>query len=305
MDVSPVVNALQKSEVLTGVPMSGHTSFRVGGPADAMLLPACADEILRALTLCREAGIPVTVIGNGTNLVVRDGGIRGLVIKIGQGMSGVSFDGSRVTAQGGARLMTLAAAAVNEKNLAGLAFAAGIPGSVGGAVAMNAGAYCSEIKDVVTKVRYIDPATLTVDERIVSEGDFWYRGSVFMDRGFIVTEAKFALSPDDGSEKRRMEAYLASRRQKQPVTLPSAGSVFKRPQGYYAGALIEQAGLKGVSIGGAKVSELPAGFIVNTGGATAKDVTSLIELVRQRVFEHSGVMLCPEVKIIGEERSWN
>lgn len=305
MDVSPVVNALGKSEILTGVPMSSHTSLRVGGPADAMLLPASADEILRALILCKEAGIPVTVIGNGTNLVVRDGGIRGLVIKIGQRMSGVSFDGCRVAAQAGARLMTLAAAAVNEKNLAGLAFAAGIPGSVGGAVAMNAGAYCSEIKDVVTKVRYIDPASLTIEERVVSGGDFRYRGSVFMEKGFIVTAAEFALSPDDGSEKQRMEAYLASRRQKQPVTLPSAGSVFKRPQGYYAGALIEQAGLKGVSIGGAQVSELHAGFIVNTGGAAAKDVTRLIELVQKRVFEHSGVMLYPEVRIIGEERSWN
>jgi UDP-N-acetylmuramate dehydrogenase len=302
MNVMPVVNALRNCEILTGVSMSKHTSFRVGGPADAMLLPTSADEILRALALCKDAGVPVTIIGNGTNLVVRDGGIRGLVIKIGQGMSGVSFSGVRATAQGGARLMTLAATAVNEKKLGGMAFAGGIPGSIGGAVAMNAGAYGAEMKDVVKKVWYIDPESMTICERVIAEGDFWYRGSIFIEKGYIVTQAEFEFWPDDGSEKQRMEEYLACRREKQPVTLPSAGSVFKRPQGHYAGALIEQAGLKGVSIGGAQVSELHAGFIVNTGNATAKDVIRLIELVQQRVYAHSGVMLCPEVKIIGEEQ---
>ncbi|MGI6193356.1 MAG: UDP-N-acetylmuramate dehydrogenase [Christensenellales bacterium] len=302
MDVTPVVNALKGSEVLTGVPMSRHTSFRLGGPADAMLLPNSTEEILRALAVCKEAGVPFTVIGNGTNLVVKDGGIRGLVIKIGQGMSRISFDGNRATAQAGARLMTLASVSINEKKLAGLAFAGGIPGSVGGAVMMNAGAYDSEIKDVVRKVRYVDPVQLKLCEREIAEGDFWYRGSVFMEQGYVVVEAEFALSPDDGTEKQKLEDYLARRKKKQPLTMPSAGSVFKRPQGHYAGALIEQAGLKGVSVGGAQVSTLHAGFIVNTGNATAKDVISLIELIQKRVYAQSGVMLCPEVRIIGEEQ---
>jgi len=305
MDVMPVVNALKGSEIQTGVPMSKHTSFRLGGPADAMLFPRSDDEILRAFALCKDAGVPVTVIGNGTNLVVRDGGIRGLVIKIGQGMGRIAFEGTRAVAQAGARLMTFASTAINEKKLAGLAFAGGIPGSVGGAVAMNAGAYGSEIKDVVRKVRYVDPESMTVVERKVEDGDFRYRSSVFLERGYVVLEAEFELAPDDGTEKQKLEEYLASRKKKQPVTLPSAGSVFKRPQGHYAGALIEQAGLKGVSVGGAQVSELHAGFIVNTGNATARDVITLIELIQKRVYEHSGVMLCPEVRIIGEERPWN
>ena len=302
MDVAPVIKVLTGSDIIADAPMSSHTSFRVGGPADAMLLPTCADEIIRALAVCRQANIPVTIIGNGTNLVVRDGGIRGLVIKIGSGMSKISFCGCRVTAQAGARLMTVAADACNVHNLSGLAFAGGLPGSVGGAVAMNAGAYGSEMKDIVKKIRYIYPEALSVFERTVSECDFGYRRSIFLDKGYIVIEAEFELMKDDGLEKQRMEDYLVSRRKKQPVTFPCAGSVFKRPQGHYAGALIEQAGMKGVSVGGAQVSELHAGFIVNTGGATAKDITSLIELIQKRVFEKSGVMLCPEVRIIGEEQ---
>lgn len=303
MDVMPVVNALKGSEILTGVPMSRYTSFRLGGPADAMLFPASEEEILRAFALCKDAGVPVTVIGRGTNLVVRDGGIRGLVIQIGQGMNRIAFDGNRITAQAGAKLMTLAAEAVYDHQLAGLAFAGGIPGSVGGAVAMNAGAYGMEIKDVVRKVRYIDPALLAIGELNAEACDFQYRNSVFLEKGYVVIEAEFELRPDmNGEEKQRHEELLASRRKKQPVTMPSAGSVFKRPQGHYAGALIEQAGLKGVSVGGAQVSELHAGFIVNTGSATAKDVITLIELIQKRVFEQSGVMLCPEVRIIGEEQ---
>lgn len=302
MDVSPVVEALSGCAVSMNVPMSKHTSFRVGGPADAMLLPASVGEVRRALAACREYGVPATVMGSGTNLVVRDGGIRGLVVKFDRNFAAYSFAGSTLIAQAGARLMALAASAVNEHRLAGFAFAGGIPGSVGGAIMMNAGAYDGEIRNIATRVRYIDPESLELNERICEMSDFRYRGSFFMDRGFVVVEAEFALSPDDGSEKAKLEDYLARRKKKQPLTLPSAGSIFKRPEGCFAGALIEQAGLKGMTVGGARVSELHAGFIVNANNATAKDITDLIALVQERVYAHAGILLSPEVRIIGEER---
>ena len=285
--------------VLEDEPMSRHTTFRVGGPADVLFLPANAEEIVWAMREARDLGEDCFVMGNGSNLLVKDGGVRGLVIVIGEPMSAVSVEGDILRAQAGASL-TRAAREAAAASLAGLAFASGIPGSVGGATAMNAGAYGGEIKDVLARALVLEdgkPVWKTPDALHMT-----YRNSDALRRGLVVLEAEFHLTPGD------REAILAEmgelarrRREKQPLSLPSAGSTFKRPEGHFAGALIEAAGLKGLQVGGAQVSELHAGFIVNAGGATARDVLDLIALVQARVLADSGVALEPEVRMIGEE----
>ena len=279
-------------------PMDRYTTFRIGGPADVMFFPETPQEILVAQALATESGVPVTVIGCGSNLLVSDAGIRGLVIALGKPFSRIEVRGNAIFAQAGARLSAVANAALAH-GLTGLEFASGIPGSVGGGAYMNAGAYGGQLSDVLTEVELLrDGMAVRVP---ASEMDFGYRHSAAMESGALITGATFALQPGDPEEIRaRMDDLNGRRRDKQPLEYPSAGSTFKRPEGYFAGALIEQAGLKGCRIGGAMVSEKHAGFIVNAGGATAQNVFELIMRVQHTVLDRSGVWLEPEVRLIGE-----
>ena len=279
-------------------PMERYTTFRIGGPADVMFFPETPQEILVAQALATESGVPVTVIGCGSNLLVSDAGIRGLVIALGKPFSRIEVRGNAIFAQAGARLSAVANAALAH-GLTGLEFASGIPGSVGGGAYMNAGAYGGQLSDVLTEVELLrDGMAVRVP---ASEMDFGYRHSAAMESGALITGATFALQPGDPEEIRaRMDDLNGRRRDKQPLEYPSAGSTFKRPEGYFAGALIEQAGLKGCRIGGAMVSEKHAGFIVNAGNATAQDVFELIMRVQHTVLDRSGVWLEPEVRLIGE-----
>ena len=282
-------------------PMRLHTSFRVGGPADVLFAPADEEELSSALELARRGGCPCTVIGNGSNLLVKDGGIRGLVIRLGENFAETRFEENEVFVCPGQSLARLAQMAM-EKSLAGLEFASGIPGSVGGAMAMNAGAYQGEMKQVAVGARLMDPKSGEVRSCTAEELALGYRDSRMLHTGEIVTLAHLRLQPGDKKEiLARMEDLNARRREKQPLNYPSAGSTFKRPEGHFAGALIEQAGLKGTRVGGAQVSEKHAGFISNAGGAAAKDILDLIGLVQDRVFDASGVMLQTEVRVLGED----
>ena len=288
----------REDQILVDEPMSRHTTFRVGGPADVLFLPERADQVRLALEAARTADVPAIVIGNGSNLLVRDKGIRGLVIALGEGFSEVRFDGDLVEAQAGVSLARLAAAA-QAHGLAGLEFASGIPGTLGGGCAMNAGAYGGQLSDVLIDTMVLmdgTERTLTRDEMQMG-----YRTTLPLREGGIVLSARFRLTPDDPEAiLARMKDLNARRRDKQPLNYPSAGSTFKRPEGHFAGALIEQAGLKGRRVGGAQVSEKHAGFVINTGDATAADVLALIEVIRDEVEARFGVRLEPEVRIIGE-----
>ncbi len=289
------------AQVLEHEPMARHTTLRVGGPAEILFSPASEKQLLFAVEAARSAGVPARIIGNGSNLLVLDGGLPGLTIRLGETFSEVSVDGSRITAQAGALLSRVAAAA-RDASLTGLEFASGIPGSVGGGMAMNAGAYGGQLSDVFESCRALDPETGIVSALTPAEMALGYRESAALSRGLIVTEATFRLTAGEREAiQARMDDLNARRRDKQPLSLPSAGSTFKRPEGYFAGALIEQAGLKGLRVGGASVSEKHAGFVVNDAGATAGDVLALIRLIQARVFEHSGVRLEPEVRILGTE----
>ena len=286
-------------QILENEPMSRHTTFRVGGPADVLFLPESEEQLVQALSIAREAGVPCVVIGNGSNLVVKDGGIRGLVIALGEGMAAIARAGETLTAWAGASLARVSAYA-QASGLSGLEFASGIPGTLGGGCAMNAGAYGGQLSDVLVDARVLldgEVRTLTVEEMQMG-----YRTSLPLRRGGIVISARFALTPDDPEAiAARMRELNARRRDKQPLNYPSAGSTFKRPEGYFAGALIEQAGLKGKRVGGAQVSEKHAGFIVNTGGATAADILTLIGTVQDEVADRFGVRLETEVRILGED----
>ena len=285
--------------VLMNEPMCRHTTFRVGGPADVMFFPQSSEELQRAMALARAQGADALVIGNGSNLVVRDGGVRGLVIVLGEHMARIGVEGACLRAQAGAMLARVSAAA-QEAGLSGLEFASGIPGTLGGGCAMNAGAYGGQLSDVLSCATVLldgEVRTLSRDEMQMS-----YRSTLPLRAGGIVLEAKFELHADDPAEiMARMKDLNARRRDKQPLNLPSAGSTFKRPEGHFAGALIEGCGLKGARVGGAQVSEKHAGFIVNTGGATASDILGLIALVQRRVLAETGVALETEVRIVGED----
>ena len=287
-------------QILENEPMSRHTTFRVGGPADALFLPESGAQVAAAMKAAQEAGVPAYVIGNGSNLLVKDGGIRGLVIALGEGMSAVSREGSTITAQAGASLARVAAFAQSE-GLAGLEFASGIPGTLGGGCAMNAGAYGGQLSDCLIDAEVLmggEARTLTA-----SEMEMGYRTTRPLREGGVVLSARFALTADDpGAIAARMRELNARRRDKQPLNYPSAGSTFKRPVGHFAGALIEGAGLKGRSVGGAQVSEKHAGFIINTGSADAADILGLIHLVQDEVRAKYGVELETEVRIIGEDK---
>lgn len=280
-------------------PMAGHTTFKTGGPADIMLLPESAEEITEAIKICKNNSLPCILIGNGSNLLVRDKGIRGVVIKLGKGFSRIEVKDCRVRAQAGALLSTVANAAY-KASLKGMEFAAGIPGSIGGAVCMNAGAYGGEMKDIIKEVTVFDGEKIKTISN--NEAEFEYRNSRIMKEKMTVLEAVMELEKGETEEiKALMDELAARRREKQPLDKPSAGSTFKRPEGHFAGKLIEEAGLRGFSIGGAQVSEKHCGFVVNRGGATSRDILELIDEIKRRVYDNSGVMLECEVRLIGEE----
>ena len=287
-------------ELLINEPMSKHTSFKIGGPADVIALPANEEELQALLKRAKDNGIPVTLIGNGSNLLVRDKGIRGLVIKLGNMLCKIEAEGERLSFGSGVSL-AVASRKAADLELTGMEFAVGIPGSIGGAVYMNAGAYDGEMSKVVESVRVIDTngdLMLLKAEQL----EFAYRKTKLQKSGLIVTEVNLKLEPgckDDITSK--MADFSHRRISKQPLELPSAGSMFKRPVGYFAGTLIEQTGLKGYTVGGAQVSEKHAGFVVNVGGATAADVLQLIKDVQNKVFSAHGVQLEPEVLVLGEE----
>ena len=303
MNIDAILTALRgfarEDQILLNEPMSGHTTFRVGGPADAMFLPASAEEVVAALDAAKRFGVPALVIGNGSNLIVRDGGIRGLVVALGEAFSDVTLEETVVTAQAGAPLSRVASFA-QANGLAGLEFASGIPGTLGGGCAMNAGAYGGQISDVLIDAQVLlngEVRTLTRDAMQMG-----YRSTLPLREGGVVLSARFGLKPDDPEAiLSRMKDLNARRRDKQPLNFPSAGSVFKRPEGHFAGAMIQEAGFKGRSVGGAQVSEKHAGFIVNAGGATAADVLALIGVVQDEVQARTGIRLETEVRILGED----
>lgn len=278
-------------------PMSRHTTFRVGGPAELYASPD-REELAALLALAKEAAVPVTVIGNGSNLLVGDKGILGLVVEIGERMSAVRVEKECIVAQAGA-LLSAAAQTAAAAGLGGMEFAAGIPGSVGGAVVMNAGAYGGEMKDIL-KSALVLAEDGTLSELEGSELSLGYRHSCVPERGYIVVEAALSLERKAQEEVRARMAELREQRvKKQPLEYPSAGSTFKRPQGYYAGKLIMDAGLSGYTVGGAQVSEKHCGFVINRGDATAADIRQLMRDVQDQVRERFGVELEPEVKLLG------
>lgn len=276
-------------------PMKNHTTFKIGGPAKYFASPGSKDELKEVLKLAKKYGVKTFVFGKGSNLLVSDSGIDGLAVHLGDRFSDIRVCGDEIRALSGASLAMIAKRALKE-GLKGFAFAAGIPGSLGGAVYMNAGAYGGEMKDVVKESFFLDG---DFNENKVTEHFFGKRRSIYTDTENIITEAVIKLRPGSREDiKKEMADYAERRREKQPLDMPSAGSVFKRPEGYFAGALIEGANLKGVSFGGAKVSEKHAGFIVNTGSATASDVLKLIGFIKDKVYEKYKVELETEIKFI-------
>ena len=279
--------------------MSQYTTLRLGGPADWLAFPRSREEIAAMYAEAGDAGIPVTIIGHGSNLLVLDGGIRGLVIRVEKNMREIRVEGNRIIAQAGAMLGTVARMAA-EAGLAGLEFASGIPGTVGGGVTMNAGAYDGEMAQVVTRVDGVEPDGTPVS---LSNGEmaFGYRTSAVKDRNFVVTEVTFELTEGNREEIfARMSDLNARRAEKQPLDVPSAGSTFKRPEGYFAAALIDQCGLKGYSVGGAMVSMKHAGFLINQGTSSA-DYLALMRKVQTIVLERANVHLEPEIRVLGSE----
>lgn len=286
--------------VLLNEPMSLHTSFRTGGPAEVFIKAESTENIISAIDIAKKYNKQYIITGNGSNILVKDGGIEGIVINIGNEMSKIKCDGTKIYAQAGAMLSALATAAADEE-LTGLEFASGIPGTVGGAVFMNAGAYDGEIKDVIEYADVIDSEGNT-HRLIKDELELSYRHSVIAEKNMIVVGAMFNLNK--GIKKNitdKMADFAKRRRDKQPLNYPSAGSTFKRPEGYFAGKLIEDSGLKGKTVGGAQVSEKHAGFVVNIGNATSGDIITLMEFCIETVYNKFGVKLEPEVRILGKD----
>lgn len=280
-------------------PMKNHTTFRIGGNAEVFAAPDSADGIERVLQICREENIPCTVIGNGSNLLVGDRGVRGVVLQIYRNYADIRIEGTDLYVQAGALLGQTAAAAARE-GLTGLEFASGIPGTIGGAAAMNAGAYGGEMKDVLVWVKAIDRDGY-VRQYAAAELELGYRTSRIQKEALVVLEVKLTLQQGDPVKIReRMEELKEQRVAKQPLEYPSAGSTFKRPEGYFAGKLIMDAGLRGFSVGDAQVSEKHCGFVINRGNATAADVMALVSQVQTIVEEKFGVQLELEVRKVGE-----
>lgn len=284
--------------VRVGAPMSELTTFRIGGPAAVVVEPATTDEAAQVLSACHAAGAEVRVMGLGSDLLVSDAGVDAVVVRLAQRFSGIKVQGTKLLVDAGASNEQVAQAAL-AAGLAGYEFASGIPGTIGGAAIMNAGAYGGEFRDVCCGLTCATP-----DGRIVEvtawQACWGYRHSMMGDEGWTVLGAVLQLRPDSAALIRaRMDDLAARRAEKQPLDMPSAGSTFKRPAGYFAGKLIQDAGLRGFSVGGAQVSQKHTGFVVNAGGATAADVRELIAQVQQRVFENEGVRLDPEVRMWG------
>ena len=294
-----LINIAGPENVFADEPMKKHTSFRIGGPADLFVCVDDADKLAKMINCCEKSGVPYYICGNGTNLLVSDRGFRGVIFQIQKGFQDVTFEGNILKASSGVLLSSLAHQAA-EHSLAGLEFASGIPGTLGGAVVMNAGAYGGEMKDVLINVTALKPgkgAVLLKAEELA----LGYRTSIFGSSDMIVLSAEMRL--ENGSKERieaEMERLKEERIKKQPLEYPSAGSTFKRPEGFFAGKLIMDAGLRGFSVGGAAVSEKHCGFIINRGGATALDVKILISEIIRRVKDEFGVVLVPEVRFLGD-----
>ena len=291
---------VSEDNIKVNEPMRLHATFKVGGPADILVMPNNKDEVAGIINVCKKNDIPIFVLGNGSNLIVHDNGIRGVVIKIYDNFSEIKIEENSIRAQAGALLSKIANTALNH-SLSNMEFAAGIPGTLGGAVVMNAGAYGGEMKDIVVETVYLDENGIETTVK-VEEHQFGYRKSFAMSKKYIILESLLKLKEGNQEEiKASMAGLSRKRREKQPLQYPSAGSVFKRPEGFSTGKIIEDCGLKGHSIGGAKVSELHAGFIINNGNATSKDIIDLIEYIQEKVNEKFGILLETEVKIVGEE----
>lgn len=281
-------------------PMRDHTTFHIGGPADVLVMPESVAEVISVIEWARKQGLPYLVIGAGSNLLVRDGGFRGLVVKLGDNFNRIEFNGIEVKAQAGVKVSHLAAMAA-EQGLGGLEFSEGIPGSLGGAVHMNAGAYGGEFSQVVTSVTVLNEAGELLALK-KSELEFGYRSSIIQRLRYVVLEVELELHPEEPHLiKERMQELSRQRKERQPLEFPSAGSVFKRPPGRFVGPMIDELGLKGYRVGDAEVSSKHAGFIVNRGQATARDVLALVSFIQQRVKEKYGVDLETEFLIIGED----
>ncbi|MDD7739466.1 MAG: UDP-N-acetylmuramate dehydrogenase [Lachnospiraceae bacterium] len=297
--ISQLIELCGEDSVLTEEPMSRHTTFRVGGPADYFVSPHNEQEILGVQKICEEAGIPWFVVGNGSNLVVSDKGYRGVILSVYKNFQGILVDGCRIEAGAGAMLSAVSHAA-KDNSLTGMEFASGIPGTLGGAVMMNAGAYGGEMQQIIDTVKVMTPEG-EVKTLEAGQMEFGYRTSVVKKKHYIVLSAVLKLQAGEKEQIQAKMQELKNRRvEKQPLEYPSAGSAFKRPQGYFAGKLIMDAGLAGFSVGGAQVSEKHCGFVINKGGATASDVVQLMGEVQRKVQERFGVWLEPEIQFLGQ-----
>ncbi len=294
-----LISLLGENNVLKNEPMKNHTTFKIGGQADFVVFPENNEQIIALLTLSKSENIPLTILGNGSNILVGDKGIDGIVAITTRNMKKAEIDGETVYAQSGILLSRLANL-IYEKSLTGFEFASGIPGSLGGAIYMNAGAYGEEMSNIVKDVTFIDKEN-NIKTISAFDCDFGYRHSCFMENDCVILGCTLTLKKGNKEEIKSKTEDLKERRfSKQPLNMPSAGSTFKRPTGHFAGALIEEAGLKGFKIGGAEISEKHAGFVVNTGNATAKDVLDVIEHTQKTIYEKFKIKLSPEVKMIGK-----
>jgi len=294
-----LIQVIDKERILVDENMKHHTTFRVGGKADYFVMPKSIEQVQGVINLCKKENLPYYILGNGSNLLVGDKGYRGVIIQIYREMNEITVDGDKIRAQAGALLSKVGSVAC-ETGLAGFEFAAGIPGTVGGAVVMNAGAYGGEMRDIIVSATVVTE-TGEVLKLTNEELDFGYRTSIVAKKNYIVLEAEYQLQRGDKADIRaKMDEFKVQRVTKQPLEYPSAGSTFKRPEGYFAGKLIQDAGLRGFKVGGAQVSEKHCGFVINSGDATAADIVELMNQVSEKVFQEFGVTLEPEVKRLGE-----
>lgn len=296
--VDDLIKIVGSENVLQNEPMSKHTTFRIGGNADVFVTPNTTESLEAIISYVTNNNIPYYIIGNGSNLLVKDNGFRGVIIQLYKKFANIVVNDNVITAQAGALLSTVAKTALNN-SLTGMECLSGIPGTIGGAVCMNAGAYGGEMKDIVVKTKVIHNGKIETISN--NDSDFGYRKSKIMSENMIVVETVLSLKKGNKEEiQSKMSELLTQRNSKQPVELPSAGSTFKRPEGYFAAKLIDDSGLRGYSVGKAQVSPKHCGFVVNNGGATAKDVLTLMHNVSSVVEDNFGVKLEPEVRIIGE-----
>ena len=291
---------IDKKSMILDAPMKDYTSFKAGGPATLLILPDTVEELQHAIRILTQLDANHMVIGNGTNLLIKDSGYSGIMIKLGKSFSNIQTEENRVKAGAGALLCDVAKSAL-EGSLTGFEFAAGIPGSLGGAAFMNAGAYDGEMSQVILSARVLKRDGSHTYDIKKEDMNLSYRHSIFQENQDIILSVTLQLNSGERNQiDEKMQELKTRRLEKQPLNYPSGGSFFKRPQGSFAGKLIHDAGLRGLSLGGAQVSPLHAGFIINTGDATASDIINLMEVVRNTVFDNSGIMLEPEVRIIGD-----